>query len=415
VLIIGGGHSGLEVAARLKYLGVRTLVVEKNARIGDNWRNRYEALCLHDPVWYDHMAYLPFPPTWPVFTPAHKFANWLEHYAEALELDVWTSSDVQHAQKNQSGSWDITVDRAGTQRVLRVRHLIFATGIGDGVGQIPSFPGMNTFKGQILHSTQHQRAADHEGKKVAIIGAGNSAHDIAVDYYEHGVDVTICQRGSTHVLSQKKGLSRMMYPIYGEDGPPTELADRINASFPYLMRIELSRRLVQVIEEDDKETLDGLRKVGFKLNRGMMEAGMLISTLVRGGGYYIDVGASRMIIDGKIKLKNDSAIVALTETGLKFEDGSELSADVIICATGLGDVRNIVRKVCGDTIADACKRILGLDSEGEIYGVFRDMGVPGLWYMMGNLALSRFHSKHLALQIMAMEEGLFGERYCAEA
>jgi len=77
VLIIGGGQSGLELAARLKALDVPTLVVEKNARIGDNWRNRYDALCLHDPVCehlftsffddvtirhragYDHMPYLP--------------------------------------------------------------------------------------------------------------------------------------------------------------------------------------------------------------------------------------------------------------------------------------------------------------------------------------------------------------------
>ncbi|KAJ7292438.1 hypothetical protein C8J57DRAFT_1265861 [Mycena rebaudengoi] len=413
VLIIGGGHSGLEVAARLKYLGVRTLVVEKDARIGDNWRNRYDGLCLHNPVWFDHLAYLPFPPTWPMYTPAHKLGNWLEFYAEALELDVWTSSAVSSARKNQFGVWDIIVDRAGMQCVLRARHLIFATGIGDGLAQIPSYPGMNIFKGQILHSTQHKRAADHAGKKVVIIGACTSAHDIAADCYEHAVDVTIHQRSSTYVMSQKNGWNRMLRPLYWEGGPPTEIADRFNASFPHLMGIELNRRMVQVIAEDDKDTLNGLRNVGFKLNMGTMDAGLPISTLDRGGGFYLDVGASQMIIDGKIKLKSDSPLLAFTETGLKFEDGSELPADVVLFATGLGDVRNIVRKVCGDAIGDACKRILGLDAEGEVYGVWRDVGVHGLWYMMGNLTLSRFHSKHLALQIKAMEEGLFGERYSA--
>ncbi|KAJ7648039.1 hypothetical protein FB45DRAFT_1052413 [Roridomyces roridus] len=357
VLVIGGGHSGLDLAARLKCLDVRTLVVERNPRIGDNWRNRYEALCLHDPVWYDHMPYLPFPPTWPVYTPAMKLGDWLESYAKAMELDIWTSSVVLSARKNDSGTWDVVVERQGKELTLTVKHLVFAMGIGAGEGHMPEYPGMDRFKGQILHSTQHKRATDHVGKKVVVIGACTAAHDIAVDYYEHGVDITMYQRSSTYVMTTKNGFQRMMNPVYWEGGPPVDLADRLGASFPHLSSIELKRREAKLIAEDDKELLEGLRRRGFKLNMGTMDAGFGLSAWDRAGGYYLDVGGSQMIIDGKIKLKNDSQIAEFTESGLKFENGNELPADVVVFATGLGDSRIGIRNICGDAVADKCSKI----------------------------------------------------------
>ncbi|KAF8143648.1 hypothetical protein K438DRAFT_1911041 [Mycena galopus ATCC 62051] len=420
VIVIGGGHSGLDLAARLKCLGIRALVIEKNPRIGDNWRNRYEALCLHDPVWYDHMPYLPFPPTWPVYTPALKLGNWLEHYAEAMELNVWTSSTVTSARPNASGAWEVVVARNGDgiERRFTVKHVVFATGLGAGEGKLPTYPGWcDKFKGQILHSMQHKRATDHAGKKVVIVGACTSAHDIAVDYYEQGVDVTMYQRSSTYVLTTKNGWNRIMKPVYWEGGPPVEVADRLNASFPHLMAIPLNQRQAKVIAEDDKDLLEGLRKCGFKLNMGTMDAGFALSAWDRGGGYYIDVGASQLIIDGKIKLKNDSQIAEFTENGLRFGNGSEMAVDVVVFATGyVGDARDGVRKICGDAVGDKCKPIWGLNAEGEINGAWRDLGVPGLWLaiLTGNLALCRFHSSMLrSVKIKAMEEGVFGERYGA--
>ncbi|KAF7323963.1 Flavin-containing monooxygenase [Mycena kentingensis (nom. inval.)] len=432
VLVIGAGHSGLDLGARLKALGVRTLLVERNARIGDNWRNRYEALCLHDPVWYEHMPYLPFPSTWPVYAPAMKLANWLESYVDALELDVWTSATIISARPNATGSdWSVVVSRPNVpDHTFAVKHVVFASGFGDASASIPTYPGMvghlplfitvphaltvaqNSFKGEILHSTQHKRALDHAGKKVVVIGACTAAHDIASDYYEHGIDVTIYQRSSTYVMSTKNGWNHIMRPLYWEGGPPSDVADRLVASFPRFMAVDLNRRQAQLIAEDDKEILEGLKRVGFRVNMGVMDAGANINVWSRGGGYYIDVGASQLIIDGKIKLKNDSQFESFTQTGLKFENGSELEADVVVFATGLGDAREGIRKLCGDAVADRCPPIWGLDAEGEINGAWRDLGSKGLWYMMGNLALSRFHSKHLALQIKAMEEGIWdGTRY----
>ncbi|KII91612.1 hypothetical protein PLICRDRAFT_38413 [Plicaturopsis crispa FD-325 SS-3] len=413
VLIVGGGQSGLELGARLKALDVTTLVVEKQPRIGDQWRKRYEALCLHDPVWYDHMPYLPFPPTWPVYTPALKLAGWLESYAEQLELNVWTSATVTHATQDASTKkWTVTVERAGGKtRTLVVNHLVFAAGIGGGMPRLPEYPGMDKFEGQLLHSSQHTKAADHAGKKVVVVGACTSGHDICSDYVNNGVDVTLYQRGPTYVMSTKEGYKRLMNPLYVENGPPTDVADRLHASFPNNLLKLMHKRMTDEIAEADKDILDGLRKRGFKLTSGIDGSGFLLLAWSRAGGYYLDVGASQLIIDGKIKLKNDSPIAGFTPKGLAFEDGSTLDADVVIFATGYGEARDPMRRICGDEVADQCKRIWGLDKEGELNGCWRDVGIPNMWFMMGNLALCRFHSKHIALQIKAMEEGVFGTRY----
>ena len=91
-LIIGGGQGGIALGARLRQLGVPTIIVEKNERAGDSWRKRYKSLCLHDPVWYDHLPCLPFPDHWPIYTPKDKMGDWLESYSKIMELDYWSSS-----------------------------------------------------------------------------------------------------------------------------------------------------------------------------------------------------------------------------------------------------------------------------------------------------------------------------------
>ncbi|KAF8149353.1 FAD/NAD(P)-binding domain-containing protein [Crassisporium funariophilum] len=414
-IIIGGGQSGLVLAARLKVLDIPTLIVERNPRVGDNWRNRYEALCLHDPVWYDHMPYLPFPPTWPVYTPSQKLASWLELYAEALELNVWTSSTTTEVTQDQStNKWHVTIKRGdGTERKFVVNHLIFATGLGSGVPNTPKYPGMEKFKGKILHSSEHRKAIDHAGKKVVVVGACTSAHDIAVDYYEHGVDVTMFQRGSTYVMSTSNGWEVIMGGIYSEGAPPVDFADRLSASFPHHMAVGVNQRQTAYIAQLDKDLLDSLHKVGFRTNLGIKDTGFGLLAWSKAGGYYLDTGGSSLIADGKIKLKSDSIIESFDENTIKFENGTSLSADVVVFATGLGDLREQIRRVCGDDVASQCKTLWGMNDEGEINGAWRDVGVPGLWYMMGNLALCRFHSSHVALQIKAMDEGIFGTRYSA--
>ncbi|KAI6046378.1 FAD/NAD(P)-binding domain-containing protein, partial [Pisolithus marmoratus] len=421
VVIIGGGQSGLTVAARLKALGINALVVERNKCIGDNWRNRYPTLCLHSTVWYDHLPYMPFPSLWSVYSPAAKLGDWLETYAHSLELNVWTSAEVVSVESGTQGKkWSVKVVRDdGKERVFQVNHVVFALGLGGGAPSIPTIPCQAEFKGQTLHSSQHKWATDHLGKKVVVIGACTSAHDICTGYVDHGIDVTMVQRSSTYVMSVKKGMPRLTGELYHENGYPTDIADRINASFSNFLLKLMHQRMAKDLAEADKDILDGLRKVGFKLNMGDDDSGPAQLILKRGGGFYFDVGASQKIIDGKIKLKNNGSIARFTPSGLVFEDGSTLDADVVIFATGYADRRAAYLRLLPTRLHYAVQPLWGLDEEGELYSVAREIGgrgpqapqVAGLWAISGNLGTCRFHSKHVALQIKAYEEGIFGERY----
>ncbi|KAI6168813.1 FAD/NAD(P)-binding domain-containing protein [Pisolithus thermaeus] len=421
VIIVGGGQSGLDAAVRLRALDVNALIIERNECIGDNWRNRYAALRLHDPVWYDHMPYLPFPPHWPIHMPALKLADWLESYAHVFKLKVWTSTRVVIVEPGTKGKkWSVKVVRGdGRERFFEVNHVVFALGISSDTVRMPNIPCREEFTGQVLHSSKHKNAIDHLGKKVVVVGACTSAHDICSDYADHGVDVTMIQRGSTYVMSTRNGMPILLGPLYSENGPPTDFAYRINLSFPNAIIKLLHQRATKVIAEADKDILDGLHRVGFKLNMGEDGSGAFQLALKKLGGYYFDDGASQKIIDGKIKLKADGHIARFTPTGLLFEDGSTLEADVVVFATGYGDAREAYLQLLPAGLHNAVQPIWGINEEGEPNSASREIGghgpdadkVAGLWSLMGNLAMCRFFSKHVALQIKAYEEGIFGVRY----
>src|SRR6516164_4664170 len=113
-LIVGGGQGGIGLGARLKRLGVPTLIIDKHERPGDQWRKRYKSLCLHDPVWYDHMPYLPFPEHWPVFSPKDKIGDWLEFYTRVMEVPYWPKTTCLWASFDaQAEQWTVEVDRDG--------------------------------------------------------------------------------------------------------------------------------------------------------------------------------------------------------------------------------------------------------------------------------------------------------------
>ncbi|KIJ18956.1 hypothetical protein PAXINDRAFT_166873 [Paxillus involutus ATCC 200175] len=406
VVILGAGHTGLEIAARLKYVGVRTLVIDKQFRVGDTWRHRYKSLCLHGTTWYNQTPYLPFPCTWPTYMPALKLADWLEAYAHFLELNVWTSSTITKTTWNEeSKTWTIEVNKGTSEkRILTARHLIFATGFG-GHPVSPNIPGKEIFKGTTLHSTNFTSAAEYNGKKAVVIGACNSGHDISQDFLDHGIDVTMYQRSSNYVVSQKAASL-----LLGEDfreGFPTELADMNNASWSTLVaRLFQQRTVAKVVATVDKELYDGLARAGFRTNLGPYNAGIVPLVFERTGGFHLDTRTGKHIINGDIKLKQGSSIDSFTETGLKFADGTELEADIVVFATGYGDHRDVMRDICGPEVASKVGPIWGFDEDGQLMGAWRDCGHEGLWFGIGSLSISRFHSAHLAMQIKAIEEGI---------
>ncbi|KAJ8098844.1 hypothetical protein POJ06DRAFT_143248 [Lipomyces tetrasporus] len=407
VLIVGSGQAGLTVAARLKMMGIGHLIVERNQRVGDNWRKRYKFLVLHDPVYYDHLPYIPFPESWPVFTPKDKLADFFESYASMLELNVWTESSLDSAVYDDvTNTWTVKVTRNdGSVHELHPRHIVQATG-HSGEPNIPNFKGQEKFNGKLVHSSQHTTGADFKGQKAVVVGCCNSGHDIAHDFYEQGADVTIYQRGSTYVMSSENGLGTIFKGLYDPDGPPLAQADLIFYSTPVKVHHYLHQDLTKTIAALDKTILDGLVKAGFKLDYGYDGSGFLMKYYRRGGGYYLDVGCSTLIADGRVKIKQGSDIAEFTENSIKFVDGTELKADIVVLATGYKNMRETARKIFGDKVADRCKDVWGLDQENELNTMWRDSGHPGFWFHGGNLSHCRFFSKRLALQILAEEKGL---------
>ena len=279
VLIIGCGQAGLSLGARLKLLGIPHVCIEKHQRVGDSWRGRYPGLLLHDPVWYDHLPYIPFPASWPVFTPRDKLADWLELYAKAMDIDVALSTSVvravppriaeprakeprarqaarirtsseplpraaattprsdetvsaQHDALDERGAerrdergaerrderWEVVVESGGRPAaVLRPVHVVFATGMS-GYPRVPSPPGK--FAGEVLHSSDYAGGAGGRfaGRHAVVVGSNTSAHDICQDLWEQGAaTVTMLQRSAGLVVSEEAILEIGMKSLYSEE------------------------------------------------------------------------------------------------------------------------------------------------------------------------------------------------------
>ncbi|KAL6857379.1 FAD/NAD(P)-binding domain-containing protein [Trichoderma novae-zelandiae] len=414
VLIIGAGQSGLTAAARLKMIGVDALIIDQHANVGDSWRKRYHQLVLHDPVWYDHMPYLPFPPHWPVFTPKDKLAQFFEAYVDLLELNVWTNATVEETSWDTAkGGWTVKILRRQADgavvetRTLHPSHIIQATG-HSGFKNVPRIKGIDTFQGdRLCHSSEFPGAREeNRGKKAVIVGSCNSAHDIAQDCVEKGYDVTMVQRSSTYVTTSKS-ITDILLRAYAEDGPPVEDVDLLIHSQPLSVLKTLQISVAKRQAENDRHILEGLTRAGFNVDSGPGGAGLFYKYFQWGGGYYIDVGASQLIIDGKIKVKSGQEVAEILPHGLRLADGSELEADELILATGYGNMREKTRHMLGDAVADKVQDVWGIGQGGEIRTLWQQSGHPGFWYHGGNLALCRYYSRALALQIKGIEEGLY--------
>jgi putative flavoprotein involved in K+ transport len=176
VVIIGGGQSGLMMAARLRQINVDTLVIEKTDRVGDVWRNRYHSLCLHNETCMNHFAYMPFPDTWPVFIPKDKLADWLEFYAEVMELNVWTKTTFLSGEYDDAAKrWIVRLRLAdGGTRTIRPSHVVLTVGVS-GLPNIPELPGTDQFGGPIVHSSGNVDDLDAKGKSVLVVGLVTAA------------------------------------------------------------------------------------------------------------------------------------------------------------------------------------------------------------------------------------------------
>ena len=419
VVIIGGGQGGIALGARLKRLGVSAIIVEKNARPGDSWRNRYKSLCLHDPVWYDHLPYLPFPDDWPVFAPKDKIGDWLEAYTKIMELNYWGSTLAQKCKWDEaSQTWEVSVEREGKKVVLRPKELVIALGVS-GYPNVPKIDGAETFLGDQHHSSKHPGPENYKGKKCVVLGSNNSAHDICAAMWEHGVDVTMVQRSSTHIAPSAALMDLALGGLYSEqalaNGIDHHKADLIFASVPYKIMHSFHIPVYEEMKRREADLYGRLEKAGFMLDFGVDGSGLFMKYLRRGSGYYIDVGASELVANGSIKLKSHVNIQQIKPRSVVLTDGTELEADVLVYATGYGSMNQWLADLISPEVADKVGKVWGLGSdtpkdpgpwEGELRNMWKPTQVPHLWIHGGNLHQSRHYSQFLSLQLKARLAGL---------
>jgi len=403
VLVVGAGQAGLSTAAQLRKQGIDTVVIEKHNRVGDNWRNRYRSLTLHNQTSVNHLPFLKFPDHWPTYIPKDQLADWFESYADIMKLNVWTQTHFRNATYEQKQMhWNVNLELPnGKQLKIKPHHIVMATGIS-GTPSIPNIRGIERFNGTIIHSENYTDGSKWKGLNALVIGTGNSGHDIAQDLYKHGSNVTMVQRSST-LITNIEPSAQLVYSLYHE-GPNLEDCDLLAAGTPFEPLKESHQILTKKSKQYDEDILKKLEKVGFKLDFGKEETGWQFKYLQTGGGYYFNIGCSDLIADGRIKLLNFSDVKDFQEEGLSLSDGNILPAKLVVFATGYKGPDFHVKKCFGTKLAHKIGPVWGFDERTqELRNMWTKTKQPGLWFIAGGLSQCRIYSKILALQIKLNE------------
>jgi putative flavoprotein involved in K+ transport len=347
------------------------------------------------------------PATWTAHTPKDKWADWLESYAKLMDINVWTGTEfINGNYDDEAQVWTIRVRRAdGTMRELHPRHFFVAGGLFAGP-KIPEITGLEAFTGFVAHSDSFQDGERFEGKKTLVVGAGVSGHELAHDLWEHGADVTILQRSSTYVLSYE-AYHKYWNPLFAEDmAYSPDYADQITYAVPNERTDPINKQLVKLGAEDDKVLLDQLKAAGFKLDWGPNGTGILGAHMMGRDSYQINIGASQLVADGRVHLKQGVEIAEIKDgKTVVFSDGTEQEFDLIVFATGYHQFWSHIKPALG-SVAAKVDKAYGRAEDGEYANTWRRSAQPGLWFGTGFIRMARFYSTFSALLIKAIEEGI---------
>ncbi|XP_066314643.1 indole-3-pyruvate monooxygenase YUCCA1-like [Miscanthus floridulus] len=311
-VIVGAGPSGLAAAACLAARGVPATVLEMSDSLASTWRHRtYDRLTLHLPKRFCELPLLPFPRGYPAYPSKDQFVSYLESYAAAAGVAPRFGCRVEEAAFDAgAGAWAVRVRLAGgSGELLLARWLVVATG-ENAVPRVPDLPGAPRFAGRVLHTCDYKSGEEFAGKKVLVVGCGNSGMEVSLDLCLHGATPSLVVRNTVHVLPREMlGLSTFGIAMALLKLLPVQVVDRI---------LLAAARL----------TLGDTGKLGLRRPK----TGPIELKNLTGRTPVLDVGTLGHIKTGKIKVVG--AVKEVTQRGVRFADGKEEQFDAIIQATG---------------------------------------------------------------------------------
>jgi cation diffusion facilitator CzcD-associated flavoprotein CzcO len=408
VLIVGGGHTGLCVGARFERMGQSYLIVDRDHRVGDSWRARYETLALHTIGAVNQLPYIQSPGTFPDFIAKDVWADWIEAYAKLMQLNIWMETELVSGTFHESrGEWEVDLRRGdGSTRTMRPKHLVLATG---GIGMTPRpfvYKGSESFKGKLIHSKYYSTGAAFKGQRVLVVGCGTSAFDMCLDLSLNGAQPTMFQRSESSVVPLEEGVRYNVDYLPGGkfDVETADLRRGVGAIYPLLIRILQNE--TRACNERNAEMYAALRKAGLWLGDGPDGTGFLGKLFRTFKGFHYDMGVVEEILNGNVKIQQAAEVDSFVENGIRLKNGVVVQFDAVIAATGFQNSNEDVVQIFGSDIAARVGRCSGLDESGEPVGLAKPLGQRQFWQLYGGVNDCRRLSRHLALQIIAQLRGI---------
>jgi len=407
VLIIGAGHTGMAVGARLERMGQSYLIVDRGERLGESWRKRYESLALHTVGAVNQLPYIRSPEIFPDYVPKDQWADWIEAYGRMMQLNIWLKTEVDHGEFDEkAGEWVVDLKLAdGSTRTMRPKHIVLATG-GIGLNPKPIHgPGIESFKGKIVHSKYYRSGSEFAGQRVLVVGAGTSAFDMCYDLYQRGAMPTMLQRSEVSVVPLEEGVRYNRDYLPGGDSVETaDLRRGAGAAYPVIIRV--LQEETKACNERNAELYARLRARGLWLGDGTDGTGWLGRLFKTFKGFHLDMGVLEEIANGNVKIQQASEVDRFVENGLRLKDGTVLAFDVIVGATGFMNSNEDVTEMFGTEVGARVGPCAGLDEMGEARGLAKPLGQRQLWQIYGGVNDCRRLSRHLVLQIIAQLQGV---------
>jgi indole-3-pyruvate monooxygenase len=366
-IVIGAGPAGLAVGAVLRRAKVSFTMLERAQRIGDSWHHHYDRLHLHTPKRHSALPHRAFPRSYPRYPSRRQMVEYLNDYARAFELEPELGREVQQCTRGADGVWDVTTN-AGH---YRARRLVIATGY-NRVPNIPRSPGQDTFPGSIIHSREYTNGERFRGKRVLVVGFGNSGAEIALDLAEHGARCAVAVRGTVNVVPRDLlGIPVTVLSLALRRLPP-RVADAMSAT---------SRRL----------TIGDLASAGLARS----DVGPLVQIAERRKIPVIDVGTLNRIRAGDIAVRK--GVESFNGAEVRFADGMREQFDAVVLATGFTTgLPALLPDHTSVLDAQGCPRECG-----------REAAIPGLYFCGYNVSATGM-LRQIRLEAMAIGREIAG-------